>query len=141
MYSYTSGLFSIISLDSLDGHLKGAQAPVESGTHSEFRESAPPPQSRLPVVLDVVCGHRRVGDPVVDDGVHAHCNRVPGEDLQEHHLSFITSSSSSYSLKYSPYFRLNTWTRGRQGRKLTLSRGSDKGDTMSDELPMSYKGA
>ena len=54
---------------------------MESGTHSEFRESAPPPQSRLPVVLDVVCGHRRVGDPVVDDGVHAHCHRVSGEDL------------------------------------------------------------
>ena len=36
-----------------------------------------------PVVLYIVCGHRRVGDPVVDDGVDAHRHRVPGEDLRD----------------------------------------------------------
>ena len=35
-----------------------------------------------PVVLDVVGGHRRVGDPVVDDGVHAHRHRVSRQDLE-----------------------------------------------------------
>ena len=35
----------------------------------------------IPVVLDVVGGHGGVGDPVVDDGVDAHRDRVSGEDL------------------------------------------------------------
>ena len=36
----------------------------------------------IPVVLDVVCGHGGVGDPVIDDGVHAHRHRVPRQNLE-----------------------------------------------------------
>ena len=35
-----------------------------------------------PVVLNIVCGHRGIGDPVVNDGVHAHRHRVPRENLE-----------------------------------------------------------
>ena len=37
----------------------------------------------LPVVLDVVCGHGRIGHPVVNDGIDAHRDGVSGEDLKE----------------------------------------------------------
>ena len=35
-----------------------------------------------PVVLNIVCGHRGIRDPVVNDGVHAHRHRVPRENLE-----------------------------------------------------------
>ena len=35
----------------------------------------------MAVVLDVVGGHGGVGDPVVDDGVHADRHGVPGKHL------------------------------------------------------------
>ena len=42
-----------------------------------------PPLDYIPVVLDVVGGHRGIGDPVVDDRVHAHRHRVPRQDLEK----------------------------------------------------------
>jgi hypothetical protein len=38
----------------------------------------------VPVVLYVVCCHGWVGDPVIDDGVHADCDRIARKNLQNH---------------------------------------------------------
>jgi hypothetical protein len=35
----------------------------------------------LPEVFDVVCGHRRVGDAIVDDGVDSYSHGITGEHL------------------------------------------------------------
>ena len=37
----------------------------------------------LPVVLDVVCCHGGVGDPVVDNSVYADCDGVSGQNLKK----------------------------------------------------------
>lgn len=35
----------------------------------------------IPVVLDIVGGHGRVGHPIIDDRVDADCHRIPRKDL------------------------------------------------------------
>ena len=38
---------------------------------------------KVPVVLNVVGGHRGVGHSIVDDGVHTYCHGITGEDLEK----------------------------------------------------------
>ena len=38
-------------------------------------------QGLVPEVLDVVCGHGRIGYPIVDDSIDGYCYRVSREDL------------------------------------------------------------
>ncbi len=45
-----------------------------------------------PEILDVIRGHRGIGDSVVDDGVHRHRHRVSRKDL----FSYVLKETRVY---------------------------------------------